>query len=110
MSAVTPKSLSSSSAAAMTSRRMVPEPISWTWGFLDFFLEAAPSPSAALPPFPLPPAGEGLSPVLENRYMPFIMPSSLTSGLAGGVGRKGDDMGKGGAVRVTSSDDRHDTK
>src|SRR3546814_4148418 len=30
MSAVTPKSLSSSSAAAMTSRRMVPEPISWT--------------------------------------------------------------------------------
>src|SRR3546814_16962507 len=30
MSAVTPKSLSSSSAAALTSRRMVPEPISWT--------------------------------------------------------------------------------
>ncbi|MNU10632.1 hypothetical protein D3C72_2578970 [compost metagenome] len=57
MSASTPKSFLSRSAAAMTSRRIVPEPINCT-----FNSDLAPS---------------------LSRYMPFRMPFSAPAGMAG---------------------------
>ena len=58
-SAATPKSSRSSSAAASTSRRIVPDPSSWTRG----------APSGPLPS--------------RSRYMPRMIPSSAPSGIAG---------------------------
>ena len=48
-SATTPHSSSSISAAAITSRRIVPEPMSWARGFCLARLFRAPAPTAGVP-------------------------------------------------------------
>src|SRR5205823_4659889 len=60
-SASTPQSLRNSAAASITSRKIVPEPSSWTRGDLAF-----------------------LSPAL-NRYMPFTIAGAAPSGIEGCV-------------------------